>query len=132
MSGLRTTGVEFRRADAAAAFGRVAVLHGGDSAEREISLLSGRAALAALRRRGIDAEGFDPQGQSLHALAEGGFSRVFIALHGPGGEDGAMQGALEWLGLRRVHHARDVARGDFLVLDRDDTCLLYTSPSPRD
>ncbi|MBP6513843.1 MAG: D-alanine--D-alanine ligase [Steroidobacteraceae bacterium] len=124
MSGLRTTGVEFRRADAAAAFGRVAVLHGGDSAEREISLLSGRAALAALRRRGIDAEGFDPQGQSLHALAEGGFSRVFIALHGPGGEDGAMQGALEWLGLP---YTGSGVLGSALGMDKLRTKLLAAS-----
>jgi D-alanine-D-alanine ligase len=99
MSGLKPTGVEFRRVESAAAFGHVGVLFGGDSAEREISLLTGRAVLAALRRRGVDAEGFDPAGQSLHALAEGNFDRIWIALHGPGGEDGTMQGALEWLGL---------------------------------
>jgi D-alanine-D-alanine ligase len=99
MSGLRATGVEFRRVTDAGAFGRVAVLLGGDSAEREVSLMTGRAVVAALKRRGVDAEAFDPSGQSLHALAEGNFNRVWIALHGPGGEDGTMQGALEWLGL---------------------------------
>lgn len=80
-------------------FGRVAVLFGGSSSEREISLLSGRAVLAALRRRGVDAHEFDPRERSLTELAAGGFDRVWIALHGPGGEDGTLQGALECLGI---------------------------------
>jgi len=87
-----------RRISAAADFGRVAVLHGGSSTEREISLLSGAAVLAALRRRGVDAHGFDPAQRSLAELRSGGFARAFIALHGPGGEDGTAQGALEFLG----------------------------------
>ena len=88
-----------RRVTAAADFGKVAVLLGGDSTEREISLLSGHAVLAALRRRGVDAHPFDPQERPLAALATEGFARAWIALHGPGGEDGLMQGALEWLGV---------------------------------
>jgi len=84
---------------AAGEFGKVAVLMGGVSAEREISLKSGGAVLAALRRRGVDAQGIDARGGFLHELAEGGFDRVFIALHGRGGEDGTVQGALELLGL---------------------------------
>jgi D-alanine-D-alanine ligase len=88
-----------RRAGAAADFGRVAVLLGGDSSEREISLLSGRAVLAALGRRGVRAEGFDPGERPVQELVSGGFDRAWIALHGPGGEDGVMQGALEWLGI---------------------------------
>jgi D-alanine-D-alanine ligase len=80
-------------------FGKTAVLLGGDSSEREISLLSGHAVLAALKRRGVDAHAFDPKERPIHALVSEGFDRVWIALHGPGGEDGAMQGALEWLGM---------------------------------
>ena len=80
-------------------FGRVAVLFGGDSSEREISLLTGNAVLAALKRRGVDAHAFDPRDQALAQLREQGFDRVWIALHGPGGEDGTLQGALEYLGM---------------------------------
>jgi D-alanine-D-alanine ligase len=88
-----------RRVTSAAEFGKTAVLLGGDSAEREISLLSGNAVLAALKRRGVDAYGFDPKEKPLAALASEGFARAWNALHGPGGEDGLMQGALEWLGV---------------------------------
>jgi D-alanine-D-alanine ligase len=80
-------------------FGRVAVMLGGDSSEREISLLSGNAVLAALKQRGVDAHAFDPRDRSLTELNTGGFHRVWIALHGPGGEDGTVQGALEYLGV---------------------------------
>jgi D-alanine-D-alanine ligase len=88
-----------RRASTPAEFGKVAVLLGGDSSEREISLLSGNAVLAALKRRGVNAHGFDPQVRPVQNLVSEGFDRVWIALHGPGGEDGLMQGALEWLGV---------------------------------
>ena len=88
-----------QRASSAAEFGKVAVLLGGDSTERKISLLSGNAVLAALLRRGVKAQAFDPQDRPVQNLASEGFDRVWIALHGPGGEDGAMQGALEWLGI---------------------------------
>jgi len=87
------------RVSAPAAFGRVAVLFGGDSSEREISLLTGRAVLDALRLRGVDAHPFDPRDQPLSQLIEQHFTRVWIALHGPGGEDGTLQGALEYLGV---------------------------------
>jgi len=87
------------RAASSAEFGRVAVLAGGDSSEREISLLSGAAVLAALQRRGVAAELFDPRARSLLELLGSGFERVWIALHGPGGEDGTVQGALEYLGV---------------------------------
>src|SRR6516225_9569941 len=80
-------------------FGRVAVLFGGDSSEREISMLSGNAVLAALQHRGVDAHAFDPRDRSLAALAADRFDRVWIALHGPGGEDGTLQGALEYLSV---------------------------------
>jgi D-alanine-D-alanine ligase len=90
---------QLRRITAPADFGRVAVLFGGDSSEREISLLSGNAVLAALKRRGVDAHAFDPREQDLAQLLTQGFARVWIALHGPGGEDGTVQGALEYLGV---------------------------------
>jgi D-alanine-D-alanine ligase len=80
-------------------FGKTAVMLGGDSSEREISLLSGNAVLTALKRRGIDAHAFDPLDRPIQALRSEGFDRVWISLHGPGGEDGAMQGALDWIGV---------------------------------
>ena len=98
MSRLKTLGIA-RRARSSAGFGKVAVLLGGDSSERAISLLSGNAVLAALKRRGVNAEGFDPGERPIQELSSGGFDRAWIALHGPGGEDGVMQGALEWLGI---------------------------------
>jgi D-alanine-D-alanine ligase len=88
-----------RQVGNAADFGRVAVLYGGRSAERDVSLDTGKAVLAALLARGIDAVGWDPADHALADLAAAGFDRVWIALHGPGGEDGAIQGALQWLGL---------------------------------
>ena len=98
MSRLQTVH-ESRRAVSAAEFGKVAVLLGGDSTEREISLKSGTAVLAALRRRGVDAHAFDPKERPVQALNEEGFDRAWNILHGPGGEDGLIQGALEWLGI---------------------------------
>ncbi|MCW5606015.1 MAG: D-alanine--D-alanine ligase, partial [Burkholderiales bacterium] len=81
------------------AFGKVAVLMGGRSAEREISLRSGGAVLAALQGRGIDAHAFDPRERGLDVLIAERFDRAFIALHGRFGEDGTVQGALEYLGI---------------------------------
>jgi len=78
-------------------FGKVAVLLGGKSGEREVSLKSGSAVLAALQRQGVDAHAFDPATRPLHDLE--GFDRAMISLHGRFGEDGAMQGALELLGI---------------------------------
>jgi D-alanine-D-alanine ligase len=80
-------------------FGRVAVLMGGDSAEREISLKSGGAVLAALQRCGVDAHGIDVDQHLMRRLESESYDRAFIMLHGRGGEDGTMQGALETLGL---------------------------------
>lgn len=76
-------------------YGKVAVLYGGESAEREVSLVSGAAVLAALRRKSVHAHPVDAVGDPLSALRQGGFDRVFIALHGRGGEDGVIQGALD-------------------------------------
>ncbi len=80
-------------------FGKVAVLMGGLSAEREISLMSGQGVLEALRAKGVDAHAFDPAERDLGELKKDGFSRCFIALHGRFGEDGTVQGALELLGI---------------------------------
>jgi D-alanine-D-alanine ligase len=80
-------------------FGKVAVLMGGLSAEREVSLKSGMAALAALKRSGVDAHGVDVGRNIARILLDGEFDRVFIALHGRGGEDGVLQGMLEQMGL---------------------------------
>lgn len=79
--------------------GKVGVLFGGRSAEREVSIMSGTGVLNALRNRGIDAHPFDPAERSLAELAAEKFDRVFIALHGRYGEDGSLQGALEQLGI---------------------------------
>jgi len=79
--------------------GKVAVLMGGFSAEREVSLMSGTGVLAALRARGVDAYAFDPAERDLMALRHDGFQRAFIALHGRFGEDGTVQGALEMMGI---------------------------------
>ena len=79
--------------------GKVAVLMGGRSAEREVSLMSGQGVLAALRAQGVDAHAFDPAEQGLEALRAQGVQRCFIALHGRFGEDGTVQGALELLGI---------------------------------
>ena len=80
-------------------FVKLAVLLGGPSSEREVSLMSGGGVLQALRSRGVDAHAFDPAAQDLVELKRLGFQRVFIALHGRQGEDGSVQGALELLGL---------------------------------
>jgi len=81
------------------ALGKVAVLMGGDSAEREISLMSGGGVLEALRSRGVDAHAFDPAERELGDLKRDRFARCFIALHGRHGEDGSVQGALELMGI---------------------------------
>jgi D-alanine-D-alanine ligase len=82
-----------------AAFGKVAVLMGGESAERPVSLMSGAGVLAALQSQGVDAHAFDPAERNLFELAQLGYQRAFIALHGRHGEDGTVQGALELLGI---------------------------------
>src|SRR5690606_24753141 len=80
-------------------YGRVAVVMGGRSSEREISLMSGAAVLEGLRNKGIDAIGIDADHTLLDVLRRENVERVFIALHGRDGEDGKLQGALEWMGL---------------------------------
>ncbi|HLT90656.1 MAG TPA: D-alanine--D-alanine ligase [Woeseiaceae bacterium] len=96
MSRARETRVEVRDP---AAFGKVAVMLGGRSSEREVSLETGHAVLRALRSRGVAAEPWDPAERDWREFVAADFDRVWIALHGPGGEDGTLQGALEWLGI---------------------------------
>lgn len=84
---------------ASASLGKVAVLFGGRSAEREISIMSGSGVLAALRAVGVDAHPFDPAERPMDDLRREGFDRAFVALHGRYGEDGTVQGALELLGI---------------------------------
>lgn len=105
-------------------FGKVAVLFGGSSAEREVSLKSGAAVLAALQRSGVDAHAFDPAVRSLEALRDEGYERVFIALHGRGGEDGTVQGALELLG---VPYTGSGVLASALGMDKWRTKLVWQS-----
>jgi D-alanine-D-alanine ligase len=113
-----------RRVATAGEFGRVAVLLGGTSSEREISLLSGRAVLAALLRRGVDAHAFDPAERPLEQLRSERFDRAWIALHGPGGEDGTVQGALEFLG---VPYTGSGVMGSAIAMDKLRTKRLVNA-----
>ena len=111
--------------------GKVAVLMGGPSAEREISLISGRAVLAALQSKGVDAHAFDPAERALFDLKIEGFARVFIALHGRFGEDGTVQGALEVL---RIPYTGSGVMGSALAMDKWRTKLVWDAsgiPTPR-
>src|SRR4029077_5178476 len=87
------------RSPSIASLGKVAVLMGGSSAERQISIMSGTGVLLALKSLGVDAPPFDPSERALGEPGHEGFPRCFIALHGRHGEDGSVQGALELLGL---------------------------------
>ncbi len=111
-------------------FGKVAVLLGGRSAEREVSLRSGSMVLGALRQRGIDAHPFDPRERGLEALIDERFDRVFIALHGRYGEDGTIQGALE---LARIPYTGSGVLGSALAMDKWRTKLVWQAagvPTP--
>ena len=112
------------------AFGRVAVLYGGTSAEREVSLVSGAAVLAALERRGVDAHGIDRGDDVVERLVRGGFDRAFIILHGRGGEDGTIQGALETL---RLPYTGSGVPGSALTMDKHRSKLVWRAcgvPTP--
>ena len=113
------------------AFGKVGVLLGGRSAEREVSLKSGAAVLAALLRQGVDAHAFDPAERGLPELAREHFDRVIIALHGRYGEDGTIQGALELLG---IPYTGSGVMASALALDKWRTKLLWQAagvPTPE-
>jgi D-alanine-D-alanine ligase len=103
-------------------FGKVAVMLGGTSAERPVSLNSGAAVLAALQRQGVDAHPFDPANRNLGDLISGEFDRVFIALHGRFGEDGCMQGALE---LLDIPYTGSGVMASALGMDKWRTKLLW-------
>lgn len=111
-------------------FGKVAVLMGGRSAEREISLKSGTMVLAALKKGGVDAHAFDPRDSGLDELKAKGFDRAFIALHGRFGEDGTVQGALEYLG---IPYTGSGVMASALAMDKWRTKLLWQAagmPTP--
>ncbi len=111
--------------------GKVAVLMGGPSAEREISLMSGKGVLAALRSKGVDAHAFDPAERELFDLKREGFGRVFIALHGRFGEDGTVQGALE---VMRIPYTGSGVMASALAMDKWRTKLVWDAsgvPTPR-
>ncbi|MGI4812853.1 MAG: D-alanine--D-alanine ligase [Janthinobacterium lividum] len=103
-------------------FGKVAVLYGGDNHEREVSLKSGRLVHQALLDKGVDAELFDPRDTPLFALKERGVARVFNALHGGYGENGMLQGALEFLGIR---YTGTGVLGSALGMDKLRSKLLW-------
>jgi D-alanine-D-alanine ligase len=113
------------------ALGKVAVLMGGTSAEREVSLMSGAGVLAALTSQGVDAHAFDTAERGLHELKADGFSRCFIALHGRHGEDGTVQGALELLG---IPYTGSGVMASSMAMDKITTKRLWLSdglPTPR-
>jgi D-alanine-D-alanine ligase len=115
---------------AATDFGKVAVLLGGGSAEREISLLSGNGVLKALKSKGVNAHAFDPAERDLFELKREGFVRCFIALHGRGGEDGTVQGALEVLG---IPYTGSGVLGSALAMDKARAKLVWQAsglPTP--
>jgi len=111
--------------------GKVAVLTGGRSAERQVSQMSGAGVLAALRSQGVDAHAFDPAERDLSELKRDGFNRVFIALHGRHGEDGSVQGALELLGLP---YTGSGVMASSMAMDKVMTKRLWAAdglPTPR-
>ena len=112
-------------------FGKVAVLMGGTSAEREISLLSGNGVLQALRSKGVDAHAFDPAERQLYELKRDGDQRCFIALHGRFGEDGTVQGALE---LLRIPYTGSGVMASSIAMDKVMTKRIWEAaglPTPR-
>jgi D-alanine-D-alanine ligase len=111
--------------------GKVAVLLGGSSAEREISLMSGNAVLAALRERGVDAYAFDTRERRLLELKKEGFNRAFIALHGRFGEDGTVQGALETM---HIPYTGSGVMASAMAMDKWRTKLIWEAtgvPTPK-
>ena len=111
--------------------GKVAVLMGGDSAEREVSLMSGSGVLQALRSRGVDAHAFDPAQNDLSDLKRDGYARCFIALHGRHGEDGTVQGALE---LLRIPYTGSGVMASAIAMDKVMTKRVWSAeglPTPR-
>jgi D-alanine-D-alanine ligase len=113
------------------ALGKVGVLFGGRSSEREVSIMSGSGVLRALQSRGVDAHAFDPGTQSLAELESAKFDRVFIALHGRGGEDGTIQGVLETL---RVPYTGSGVQASAIAIDKLAAKRIWLQegiPTPR-
>jgi D-alanine-D-alanine ligase len=111
-------------------FGKVAVLMGGLSAEREISLLSGNAVLTALKSKGVDAYGIDVNENIVNELVNGNYQRVFIVLHGRGGEDGTIQGLLE---VMNVPYTGSGVMASSLAMDKLKTKQIWLAtglPTP--
>ena len=112
-------------------FGKIAVLMGGTSAERDISLMSGNGVLQALRAQGVDAHAFDPAERDLSELKRDGYQRCFIALHGRFGEDGTVQGALE---LMRIPYTGSGVMASSISMDKVMTKRIWEAaglPTPR-
>ena len=112
-------------------YGKIAVLFGGRSAEREVSLMSGGNVLKALQQAGLDAHAFDPAEREIFELKRDGFNRVFIALHGRYGEDGTVQGALELMG---IPYTGSGVMASALAMDKVRTKMVWTAagiPTPR-
>jgi len=112
-------------------FGKIAVLFGGRSAEREVSLMSGSNVVKALQQAGLDAHAFDPAEREIFELKRDGFNRVFIALHGRYGEDGTVQGALELMG---IPYTGSGVMASALAMDKVRTKMVWTTagiPTPR-
>ena len=105
-------------------FGKVVVLMGGTSMEREVSLSSGAGVLNALRASGVQAESFDPGHDPWTKLFDGGYERAFNILHGRGGEDGTIQGMLEWL---RIPYTGSGVKASAIAIDKQATCDLWQS-----
>ena len=104
--------------------GRVVVLMGGKSTEKEVSRSSGSGVLAALKSCGVQAEAFDPGFEPISKLAEGHYDRAFNMLHGLGGEDGTIQGVLEWL---RIPYTGSGVLASAMGIDKNATCRLWSS-----
>jgi D-alanine-D-alanine ligase len=112
-------------------FGKIAVLFGGRSAEREVSLMSGSNVLKALQQAGLDAHAFDPAEREIFELKRDGFASVFIALHGRYGEDGTVQGALELMG---IPYTGSGVMASALAMDKVRTKMVWSTagiPTPR-
>ena len=112
-------------------FGKIAVLFGGRSAEREVSLMSGSNVLKALQQAGLDAHAFDPAEREIFELKRDGFASVFIALHGRYGEDGTVQGALELMG---IPYTGSGVMASALAMDKVRTKMVWTTagiPTPQ-
>ena len=138
MTGSRIVSLPAPRVSESSEFGRVAVLYGGASSEREVSLASGAAVLGALERLGVEAHGIDRGDDVVERIMGGAFERALIVLHGRGGEDGTIQGALDVLGIpytgsgvlgsalamdkhrsKLVWRARDIPTPEFMLLDSE-------------